>query len=435
MKRVIAWCFAAGMMLAASAVSATFHLFAIEQVFSNADGTVQFVVLRSPVNGEHLWAGQRLTAVGPGGVQTAYKFPTNLPNSGTAGKRVLIATQGFAALGLVTPDYVIPDRFIPIPSGSVDFAGVSSALYSALPTDGVSAIDVRGRVIPNVATNFAGQSASVVSTPGAAANYGGIWWKSPGGSESGWGINFAHQGDIIFATWYTYDANGKAWWLTLIASKNPQGAYTGTINAYRGPAFSATPFDPKLVTTTAVGTGTLTFSDVNNGSFSYTVNGVTQTKAITKSVFASPVPTCAYSAQANLAAAANYQDIWWAKPAGSESGWGVNFTHQGDLIYATWFTYDIDGSPLWLSAVVGKTSPGVYTGTIQRYRGPAFSAVPFLPANVVPTDVGTLTLTFANGNSGTFAYTLNLGGPGSTVTQSKPIERSVFASSGGTVCQ
>jgi hypothetical protein len=151
-------------------------------------------------------------------------------------------------------------------------------------------------------------------------------------------------------------------------------------------------------------------------------------------VFASPVPTCTFSAQANLTAAANYQDIWWAAPAGSESGWGVNFTHQGDVIYATWFTYDVDGSPLWLSAAATRTSPGVYTGTLSRYTGPAFSAVPWLPANVVATPVGTLTLTFANGNTASYAYTVNLSGT-SAVTQSKPIVRTVFAPSGGTTCQ
>ncbi|TMG87516.1 MAG: hypothetical protein E6H78_01000, partial [Betaproteobacteria bacterium] len=43
------------------------------------------------------------------------------------------------------------------------------------------------------------------------ANYEGLWWKSPAESESGWGINFAHQGDTIFATWFTYDLTGKAW--------------------------------------------------------------------------------------------------------------------------------------------------------------------------------------------------------------------------------
>jgi hypothetical protein len=43
-------------------------------------------------------------------------------------------------------------------------------------------------------------------------------------------------------------------------------------------------------------------------------------------------------------------------------------------------------------------------------------------------------LTFANGNSATYAYTVTVSGA-STVTQSKPIVRTVFVSSGGTVCQ
>src|SRR5262249_40359129 len=39
---------------------------------------------------------------------------------------------------------------------------------------------------------------------GGAANYQGLWWSSPANSESGWGVNLAHQGDIIFASWFTY---------------------------------------------------------------------------------------------------------------------------------------------------------------------------------------------------------------------------------------
>ena len=75
-----------------------------------------------------------------------------------------------------------------------------------------------------------------------------------------------------------------------------------------------------------------------------------------------PLPTCTFGAQPNLALATNYQDLWYAAPAESEAGWGVNFTHQGDIIFATWFTYDVDGTPLWLVATVNKTAPGVYTG-------------------------------------------------------------------------
>ena len=54
-----------------------------------------------------------------------------------------------------------------------------------------------------------------------------------------------------------------------------------------------------------------------------------------------PEPTCAWGRSLNLARATNYQDLWW-NPA--ESGWGVNFTHQGDIIFATWFTYDAAAS-------------------------------------------------------------------------------------------
>jgi hypothetical protein len=212
----------------------------------------------------------------------------------------------------------------------------------------------------------------------------------------------------------------------MTATQTAEHVFAGTLYQTRGPAFSASPFSPAAVTAKAVGTGTLTFSDVNNGSFAYAVNGIAQTKAITRQAFG-PLPTCTFGAQPNLALATNYQDLWWGAPAGSESGWGVNFTHQGDTIFATWFTYDSDGAPLWLSATVDKTAPGVYSGTLYRTTGPAFSAVPFLPASIGLTAVGPLTLTFANGNSATYAYTVN------GVTQTKSIVRQVFRAP-GTVC-
>ena len=49
------------LMFAASAAWANFHLFQIEQLFSNADGTVQFIVLHefTGANAEHLGADSR----------------------------------------------------------------------------------------------------------------------------------------------------------------------------------------------------------------------------------------------------------------------------------------------------------------------------------------------------------------------------------------
>ena len=269
--------------------------------------------------------------------------------------------------------------------------------------------------------------ASVTSSVAAAANYEGLWWNAPAGSESGWGINLAHQGDVIFASWFTYDLTGKGWWLVMTANKTAANSYSGTLYQTTGPAFSAAHFDPSGVSATSVGTGTLTFVDSNNGSFAYSVNGIAQTKSITRESFG-PMPTCTFASQTSHAAATNYQDLWWAAPAASESGWGVNFTHQGDAIFATWFTYDVDHTPMWLVVTAQKSSAGVYTGTLYRTTGPAFNAVPFNPNNIVATSVGTATITFTDGNTATFATTVN------GVAQAKAITREVFVAP-GTTCQ
>ncbi len=154
-------------VLWASAAQAAFHLFRVDALYSNADGTVQFVVLRETTgsNGENLWAGNTLRATPTGGAQRVFSFAEDLPNGATANRRVLVATPGFAALGIVTPDYVMPAGFLPIPSGQVNYAGVSTLNYTALPTDGVNMLTSAGAVVQNVATNFAGASASVVPAP------------------------------------------------------------------------------------------------------------------------------------------------------------------------------------------------------------------------------------------------------------------------------
>jgi len=114
--------------------------------------------------------------------------------------------------------------------------------------------------------------------------------------------------------------------------------------------------------------------------------------------------------------------------AGSESGWGMNIVHQGDTIFATWFTYDVDGSPLWLSTSAQKVDEGVYAGQLLRTTGPAYSATPFDPALVVRTPVGDATLRFHNSSAAFFEYTIG------EVMQSKRMTRFVFQAPGN-ACQ
>jgi predicted dienelactone hydrolase len=261
----------------------------------------------------------------------------------------------------------------------------------------------------------------------APDNFGGLWWNAPGGSEAGWGLSIAHQDDVIFATWFTYNLDGKGWWLVMTAPNSGGNTFAGTLLQVSGPPFDAVPFDTAQVTGTVVGTAMLTFTDSDNGSFSYTVKGISQTKAITREVFG-PLPLCTFGAQPDLALATNYQDLWWNAPGGSESGWGINLAHEGDTLVATWFTYDHDRSPMWLVATAKRTTTGSYAGTLYRTTGPPFNAMPFKPAAVVGAAVGNAIFTFANGNSATFAYSVN------GVSQAKTITREVFRKP-GTVCQ
>ena len=121
-----------------------------------------------------------------------------------------------------------------------------------------------------------------------APNYQGLWWNP---LESGWGINFSHQGDVIFATWFTYDASGKASWLVALLHKTGPGVYAGNVTAVTGPPFNSVPWEFTQVVRTVVGTATLTFADGNHATFASEVNGFAQTKQITRQIFAPPAGT------------------------------------------------------------------------------------------------------------------------------------------------
>jgi hypothetical protein len=86
-------------------------------------------------------------------------------------------------------------------------------------------------------------------------------------------------------------------WLIVAANKTAPATYAGQLyRATKGPPFNAVPF-PSLGTPggaqgNIVGTATFDFLDGNTATFSYSVDGVTQTKAITREVFAPPGTTC-----------------------------------------------------------------------------------------------------------------------------------------------
>jgi hypothetical protein len=279
----------AGLALPAQAA---FHLWSIGEAFSSADGTIQYVEFRALSGGQQFLQGHTLTASG-GGATRSITFSANLPGD-TAGKRFLVATPGFAAKAGISPDYTIPAGFLNPGGGTITFAeGADSWTHPALPADGRSAAFSDGSTGPATPTNFSGQSGTLNLVAAPDVNVQGLWWNAPDNSESGWGMALTQQGSILFVAWYTYDTNGSPLWLVITRGERVgPNTWSGAIFQTTGPAFSAVPWDQTKVKATQVGTGTLRFTDANNGSFAYNVNGVSQTKNITRQIYATPASTC-----------------------------------------------------------------------------------------------------------------------------------------------
>ena len=121
-------------------------------------------------------------------------------------------------------------------------------------------------------------------TSGPAYDFTDLWWNS---NESGWGLNLIqHPNNVIFAIWYTYDASGKMTWYHVPAGTwtDPM-TYTGTLYAVAGPAFNNPTFNSGQVKRTAVGTATLAFTSSTSGTWTYSIDGVSGSKAIARLPF------------------------------------------------------------------------------------------------------------------------------------------------------
>ena len=279
-----------------SALPGTFEIF---QIYSDAGRNVQFIVIRDRGMsdcdaGEAAWKGESLTSTDAAGVVRRYTFPSDLPTCATSGKRMLLATQAFAALDLVTPDYLLPDGFIPAPDGRLNFAGVSDVQYAGLPADGITAIRPDGTRVPKLATNLAGRSASLTVLAPFAINFalGGTWYDrtTPG---QGFLLEVVPSANALALGWFTWsDTAGDHLWLSGLGPISGDSA-TVTLQRSSGGLFNR----PGGVTSQDVGTATFRFTDCSRGTVTFQRNdtGQSGTLAIDR---LTPVPAaCTASAR------------------------------------------------------------------------------------------------------------------------------------------
>jgi hypothetical protein len=208
-----------GQLLVPEVACAAFHAWDITEVYSSADGSVQFIEMRMQFGGQTALSccGTRITATNSGGT-TDFIFGTNLPFG--AGLTCLIGTTNLASIpGGVTPNYVIPPNFIrrPIGGGSAAliFSGNGSqAVFSSLPTDGRSALLRSGspnliEVNTNSPQNFSDQANSIVPVKFETARANGgnfvVSFATATGPNGSAGPNYAIEArDLVGAsTWST----------------------------------------------------------------------------------------------------------------------------------------------------------------------------------------------------------------------------------------
>lgn len=125
----------AGLVVALqSSAFAAFHFIVIGEVLTGAnnDTQIQYVELTMVNANQNFVSGHNwVSRTSTGATLATYTIPSNVTNS-AAGSKILLATQAFADLGLVTPDFILPANFLSPNGGQVDF--VDSALAGGLVT-------------------------------------------------------------------------------------------------------------------------------------------------------------------------------------------------------------------------------------------------------------------------------------------------------------
>jgi hypothetical protein len=134
-----------------------------------------------------------------------------------------------------------------------------------------------------------GLAGTYVSNAKAAffgTDHSDLWWVP---AESGWGIQVVQQANLLFATMFVYDQAGSpTWYIATLdyvgLDSNGKNVWTGTVYATTGPWLGTVPFDPKTVAGSAVGSMTFTPQFIETANLTYSINGVTVNKAITRQV-------------------------------------------------------------------------------------------------------------------------------------------------------
>jgi hypothetical protein len=310
----------------------------------------------------------------------------------------------------------------------LDIAGIRRYYYVPPPPPALSPA-----VIASIVSMVLGQTAH--STVPMSVNQHGLtgnWFQTTTGGQ---GLQLEVYEDLtspgvgfIQAAWFTFDhvASGgpeRQRWYTfggpVSATKSPVEL---TLYRNRGGKFDG----PPATSAEVVGSVTLSFSDCENGSLTYSFSdGSNRTGAMAitrllKNVECSPSGNATVPASRDFA----YSGNWFDAVAGGQ-GFVIELNPLQPYAFVAWFTYAPaptgESSGLadqrWYTAQ-GAYTPGTRSATLKLYEvtGGLFNA-PSPPVNFV--EVGTATLSFADCARASFSYSFT---GGSSAGRSRTID-------------
>jgi hypothetical protein len=316
--------------------------------------------------------------------------------SGASGATAQFSDNGQAIAGCTSvPLLVLP--------GSTEGEGVATCTVTAIAGgdhDYEAHFTLAGdRRSPRASTRVAASAAAI-------PQYTDLWWG--GASENGWGVSITQHGATQFNVIYAYDASGKPTWYVM-----PGGSWDASRSTYSGVLYVPTSarFDAydatRLAANAPVGTASLQYTSANSAVLSYTVDGVSGTKTLTRQAIALD------DGQPRL----QVNDHWWG--GSGQNGWGISVAQQGRMLFVVWYSYDAQGRAMWRVVPGGTWNGSVFAGEMYATTSSPWAGR-YDAAALAPVKVGTMTIDFVDQDFARVTYSL------AGVTQTKTVARQPF---------
>ena len=151
-------------VLLPAAAPAAFHAWQIRELYTNSNGSVQFIEMFTTSSGQQFTGFQIIQVTEQAtGITHTFQFPSDTA-SPTNNHAILIGTSNISMLAGPVPDFILPPNFLFSGASTMEFLGTGQGQfsYSSLPTNGTLSLAIPSHATQvNSPQNYAGMVGSV----------------------------------------------------------------------------------------------------------------------------------------------------------------------------------------------------------------------------------------------------------------------------------